>query len=167
MERAAACAGVGKATVYRRWSSPVELAAEAFYHAGTVNRPPPESADPPPNLRDRLLAILLAATQCDPSNDTDLMAVMFDTIRRYPEVTEAIMRRFTDPITASIAEAIAAASACGEIGDKTIEQLGNPPIAVEATLALLLRWDVDHAGQITPTDVTRIVDELLLPALKR
>ena len=87
MEDVAECAGVGKATVYRRWSSKVHLAVDAM-----IAKAPALTVDAVPDtgsLRGdlRLLPVLISQAHDDAT--TDLLA----PAREHPEITELLHQR--------------------------------------------------------------------------
>ena len=87
MDDVAECAGVGKATVYRRWSSKVHLVVDAM-----IAKAPALTVDAVPDtgsLRGdlRLLPVLISQAHDDAT--TDLLA----PAREHPEITELLHQR--------------------------------------------------------------------------
>lgn len=87
MDDVAECAGVGKATVYRRWSSKVHLAVDAM-----IARAPALTVDSVPDtgsLRGDLMLLPVLISQAHDDATTDLLA----PAREHPEVTELLHQR--------------------------------------------------------------------------
>ena len=83
MDKAAARTGVGKATVYRRWKSRMELAAEALDHAGLTDDLVPVTIGPG-RLREELIATMTRALWSQDTSRVDLLSALPDTARQEP-----------------------------------------------------------------------------------
>ncbi|WP_371832724.1 MULTISPECIES: TetR/AcrR family transcriptional regulator [Nocardiaceae] len=166
MDRAALRAGVGKATVYRRWASPAELAAEAFEHSGIINEQAIVTIGPG-RLRDELIGTLVATATCSsPRPRHGLVATMLETTRLHPEVTAAIQQRYLSNLFDSAMTVLRRAQERGDLG-ASLPRDGSPPMPIEAAIALILQWQIVRQHEISENDIERIVDELVLPALAR
>lgn len=165
MERAASRAGVGKATVYRRWASPAELAAEAFEHSGIINERAIVTLGPG-RLRDELIGTLSAAARCNSRHPHDqLVAAMLETTRLHSEVTAALQQRYLANLFDSVMAVVRHAAERGDLPDTLSSSLGSgTPIQIEAAIALILHWQVVGRAELTEEDIERVVDDLILPA---
>jgi len=164
MESVATRAGVGKATVYRRWPSPTQLAAESFQHAGLV-------ADPSVavlgtgRLRDELFTTLVDTTRCTHHRaEAALVATMFETNRRHPEVAEALQQRYLDNIFTSVLTVLRNAAQRGDIPAQQLLETDVRPIQIQASIALILHWQIIGNHDLTTQDIEAVVDGILLPA---
>jgi len=90
VDRVAARSGVGKATVYRRWSTKAELVAEAIDRHTFADLPIEDTGDVRGDLR-RYLRGIEAAME---GFDGDLMAAMIAERLRHPDLAAAFDRRF-------------------------------------------------------------------------
>jgi AcrR family transcriptional regulator len=164
MERAASRAGVGKATVYRRWASPAELAAEAFEHSGIINERAIVTLGPG-RLRDELIGTLAATARCNSRQPHDqLVAAMMETTRRHPEVTAALQQRYLANLFDSVMAVVRRAAERGDLPDTLSSLESSTPIQIEAAIALILHWQVVGPAELAEKDIERIVDDLVLPA---
>lgn len=164
MERAASRAGVGKATVYRRWASPAELAAEAFEHSGIINERAIVTLGPG-RLRDELIGTLTAAARCNARQPHDqLVAAMMETTRLHPEVTAALQQRYLANLFDSVMAVVRHAAERGDLPDTLSSPNSAIPIQIEAAIALILHWQVVGSAELAEKDIERIVDDLVLPA---
>lgn len=164
MERAASRAGVGKATVYRRWASPAELAAEAFEHSGIINERAIVTLGPG-RLRDELIGTLTAAARCNSRHPHEqLVAAMMETTRLHPEVTAALQQRYLANLFDSVMAVVRHAAERGDLPDTLASPESGTPIQIEAAIALILHWQVVGRAELAERDIERIVDDLVLPA---
>ncbi len=164
MERAASRAGVGKATVYRRWASPAELAAEAFEHSGIINERAIVTLGPG-RLRDELIGTLAAAARCNSRHPQDqLVAAMMETTRLHPEVTAALQQRYLANLFDSVMAVVRHAAERGDLPDTLSSLDSGTPIQIEAAIALILHWQVVGRAELTEKAIERIVDDLIIPA---
>ena len=164
MERAALRAGVGKATVYRRWASPAELAAEAFEHSGIINERAIVTIGSG-RLREELVGTLVATAACgSPRPHNRLVAAMLETTRVHPEVTAAIQQRYLSNLFDSAMTVLHRAEQRGDL-ENSLPRDGSPPMQIEAAIALILHWQIIRGSDISEVDIERIVDDLVLPAL--
>jgi AcrR family transcriptional regulator len=162
MDKAAARAGVGKATVYRRWPSRAELAAEALDHAGLTDDIVPVTIGPG-RLREELIATLTRATWSQDASRVDLLSALHDTARQEPELCSLVRQRYIDSLHQAVEEVLAHAVERGDLPPRQADPSEGHPIAVSAALALLLHWGLVRGRQIGDDDIAAIVDGILMP----
>lgn len=164
MDKAAARAGVGKATVYRRWQSRAELAAEALDHAGLTDDLVPVTIGRG-QLRAELIATMTRATRSPDYSRVDLVSALLDTARHEPELCSLVRRRYIDSLHHAVEGVLAHAVQRGDRPSGRTDPSGNPPIAVSAALALLIHWQLVRGRPISDDDIAAIVDDILMPSL--
>ncbi|MFG2134710.1 TetR/AcrR family transcriptional regulator [Streptomyces sp. NPDC048751] len=164
MDKAAARAGVGKATVYRRWKSRAELAAEALDHAGLTDDLVPVTIGPG-RLREELIATMTRATWSQDASRVDLLSALHDTTRQEPELCSLVRQRYVDSLHQAVEGVLAHAVERGELPPRQGDPSGGHPIAVSAALALLLHWGLVRDRQVGDDDIAAIVDAVLMPLL--
>src|SRR5690348_809302 len=111
MEGVAAAAGVGKATVYRRWRSKAELVIDAM----ATLKPTIDTIDTGTLEGD---VELLIATSCSARSQRlqQVMVSICSALPREPDLLEAFKIRFTEPRIARIANMLERARSRGELG---------------------------------------------------
>ncbi len=156
IERVAARAGVGKATVYRRWESKAELVLDAIAHLT-----PAFSVPDTGSLREDL-GRLCASAAITGSQGHRTMAVMQGLVSAIPHdraLMEVFSRRFVAPRRAALATVFARAMERGEMpAGKDIDLLTSV-IPAMMMHRLLTGHPVPGRGF-----AARIIDQLLLPA---
>ncbi|WP_155370021.1 TetR/AcrR family transcriptional regulator [Catellatospora vulcania] len=165
MDKAAARAGVGKATVYRRWPSRAELAAEALSHAGLADDVVPVVLGSG-RLREELLATLASTTGSQNTSRVDLVSALLDTARQEPELCSLIRKRYVDSLHQALAGVLDHAAQRGDLPPRRNPPQDGRTIAVSAAIALLVHWGVVHDRPISDDDIAQIVDGVLLPLLR-
>jgi AcrR family transcriptional regulator len=157
MEGVAASAGVGKATVYRRWSSKAELVIDAM----ATLKPAIDTIDT--GTLDGDLELLIA-TACSPHSQRlqRVMMSICSALPREPELLEAFRTRFTEPRIARISDMLERARGRGELGP-------DVDVAMAASLvpSLMLQRALmtgQPAGRVYAEQVVRSV---LLPVVGR
>lgn len=164
MDRAAARAGVGKATVYRRWVSRAELAAEALSHAGLTDDVLPVTIGAG-HVRDELSATLLSIAGSRESFRVDLILALHDTARQEPELCSLIRVRYVDSLRQALFAVLDHASQRGDLPPPRTGRAGGHALAVSAAIALLVHWGTIHDRPIDDHDIEQIVDGILMPLL--
>ncbi|SHN25177.1 TetR/AcrR family transcriptional regulator [Cryptosporangium aurantiacum] len=165
MDKAAARAGVGKATVYRRWQSRAELAAEALGNAGLTDDVVPVIIGSG-QLREELNATLVSAIGSQDTSRVDLVSALLDTARQEPELCSLIRVRYVESLHQALAGVLDHAVQRGDLPARpNLPQDGNA-IAVSAAIALLVHWGVVHDRPISSDDIAQIVDGVLMPLLR-
>lgn len=151
-EDVAARAGVGKATLYRRWPGKEDLLIAAF---ASIKRPLPEPRGE--SVRDDLIALLtVIAADADDPRYAQQYALLHGAGERYPR----LVARYTERVIEPRRELVRSVLRCGiENGEL------RPDIDVEVAMlmltgAVMVRGKHDPAPA-APGFVARAVDELL------
>jgi AcrR family transcriptional regulator len=151
-EDVASRAGVGKATLYRRWSGKEDLLIAAF---AAMRRQLPEPRGE--SVRDDLVAMLaVVAADNDDPRYAQQFALFHGAGERYPRLVARYRERVVEPRRESIREVLRRGIETGEL---------RPDFDVEVAM-LLLTGAVMARGKHDPTPaapgfVDRAVDELL------
>jgi AcrR family transcriptional regulator len=158
-EKVAVRARTGKAALYRRWSTPEDLVLAALTDpvVGFRETPPPGTG----TLRGDLLVLLggLARVLDEPYGRA-LLALITQRARHpklFARVRALVLRPRQELILGLLADA-------AERGEARLAAVTARIAAVGPRLVL-----VEHveAGVVTATEVTTIVDEVLLPLIRR
>lgn len=110
IEAVAARAGVGKATIYRRWPSKVELVTEAIQTLHTEL-----AFVDTGNIRDDLLTFLRSTFQARPSTIENLLLKMVSEMRSNPEIYQTFHASIIAPRLQQLSQFVERAQARGEI----------------------------------------------------
>jgi AcrR family transcriptional regulator len=155
IEAVATRAGVGKATIYRRWPSKAELVAEAV--AGMKDHQ--LSAVDTGDVREDLFQLGRQALKSkDATEVTDVMVKLMAARARYPELQEAFLRQVIEPRRRIVAETLRRGVARGEI-----RQDIDVDLAMDVILGLLSYRSMvsaRHAG-IDAASLRRLIDVVL------
>ena len=157
MEGVAGVAGVGKATVYRRWSSKAELVIDAMAALKTSV----DSIDTGTLDGD---IELMVGTAGSPTSQRlqQVMVSVCSALPREPALLEAFRTRFTEPRIAAIAAGLHRARERGEIDDDI-----DIDMAASLVPSLMLQRAL-MTGRPAGHDYARkIVGSVLLPVLGR
>lgn len=152
-EDVAARAGVGKATLYRRWAGKEDLLIAAF---GSVKRPLPEPRGG--SVRADLIALLtVVAADIDDPRFAQQFALLHGAGERYPRLVARYREEIVEPRRELIRVVLRRGIETGEL---------RPDFDVEVAM-LLLTGAVMARGKHDPTPaapgfVARAVDEVLL-----
>jgi AcrR family transcriptional regulator len=153
IERVAARAGVGKATIYRRWPGKEDLLLDAI---GALQNPLPEPAGA--SVREDLVTILGAMRDsvADPRRAREF-ALLLGEGAKYPRLMARYVETMLEPRREVIRSVLRRGVAAGEL---------RPDADIEVALfmltgAVLARGKYDPAS-FPPGYVERVVDELLL-----
>jgi AcrR family transcriptional regulator len=157
MDSVAARAGAGKATLYRRWPSKVELVVEALEFAKPEITVPADSGD----LRGELLAVLnnVAETLVGPSGAA-ARGVIAEIVRN-PDLARVIRPFLVDPVIAPTLEVLRRAAVRGDIPVGAL----TPRVAGVGT-DLLRQYVLINGGPIPPEVLDEILDQVVLPLLR-
>ena len=157
MEGVAAAAGVGKATVYRRWSSKAELVIDAM----AALKPVIDSIDTGTLEGDIELVI---AASCSPHSQRlfQVMVSICSALPREPELLAAFRTRFTEPRIARMTDILERARSRGELGP-------DVDVAMAASLvpSLMLQRALMTGQPAGRGYAEQIVGSVLLPVLGR
>jgi AcrR family transcriptional regulator len=153
VEAVAARAGVGKATIYRRWPNKEELLLAAF---GSLKSPYPEPGGV--SARDDLVAMLsvMCADRADPRK-ARRYALLLGEGQKYPR----LMARYKETVIAPRHEAIRAVIRRGiESGELRADT--DVEIAMLALTGTILAKEKSADSSLDGDFAARIVDELML-----
>ena len=157
MEGVASAAGVGKATVYRRWGSKAELVIDAMASL----KPAIDTLDT--GSLDGDIDLLVAAS-CSPGSQRllQVMVSICSALPREPVLLDAFRTRFTEPRIARITEILERAQRRGEIGP-------DLDVAMAAGLvpSLMLQRVLMTGQPAGRRYAEQVVGSVLLPVLGR
>lgn len=159
IEAVAARAGVGKASIYRRWSGKPGLVLDAVLALGFPVAAAPDTGA----LRDDLLAVLTALQRRLAEGTAAQMAGLLVAIRRHPELATAVREGMVEPWQQATAEIVGRAVEREEIPPRSRSSIELFSQVIPSMLALQLLMpteDLDDAFS------ERFVDETLLPILR-
>jgi AcrR family transcriptional regulator len=152
IERVAARAGVGKATIYRRWPGKEDLLLDAI---AALKAPLPEPAGR--SVREDLVAMLgvLCQESADPRRAREF-ALLLGEGAKYPRLMERYVETVLEPRREVVRAVLRRGMATGEL---------RPDLDVEAALFMLVGAVVARRGhepqEIPAGYAERVVDELL------
>jgi AcrR family transcriptional regulator len=157
VDKIAACAGAGKATIYRRWSGKAELVVDALMcQKGDFNAPDTG------NLRDDLTALAHQAdSHKDQPLDTEVMIGLVTALPHDPELRDVFQERLINPHLETLKVVFERAVARGEIAP--VQNLD----AVVSILPALVMHRFIVVG--TPPDeqfFLSIIDDVILPLVQ-
>ncbi|HEY1973814.1 MAG TPA: TetR/AcrR family transcriptional regulator [Pseudonocardia sp.] len=154
MERVASRARASKGSLYRRWSSRVELVVDAMHYARPYELDEPDTG----NTREDLLRILrsLAGVHSGPSGEAS-QGIMIEVLRN-PELMQAVRTRFIEPAVETVLEILRRGAVRGEVR----------PAALTRRVAsigpdLLRQYRLLHGAPIPDSVVLEILDQVLMP----
>ena len=152
IERVAARAGVGKATIYRRWPGKEDLLLDAI---SALKAPLPEPAGR--SVQEDLVTLLgvLCQESADPRRAREF-ALLLGEGSKYPRLMERYVETVLEPRREVVRAVLRRGMATGEL---------RPDLDVEAALFMLIGAVVarrGHEQQAIPAGYAeRVVDELL------
>lgn len=157
VDKIAASAGAGKATIYRRWSGKAELVVDALMcQKGGIDVPDTG------NLRDDLTALAHQAdTHKGQPLDTEVMIGLVTALPHDPELRDVFQERLINPHLETLKTVFERAVARGEIGP--VQNLD----AVVSILPALVMHRFIVVG--TPPDeqfFLSIIDDVILPLVQ-
>ena len=157
MEGVATAAGVGKTTVYRRWSSKAELVIDAM----ATLKPTIDTIDT--GTLDGDIELLIAAS-CSPHSERllQVMASICSALPREPELLDAFKTRFTEPRIARISDLLGRAQNRGELGPEV-----DVPLAASLVPSLMLQRVLMTGQPAGRAYAEQVVGGVLLPVLGR
>jgi AcrR family transcriptional regulator len=152
IEAVAARAGVGKATIYRRWPGKEDLLLEAF---ATIKSPLPEPRGE--SVRDDLVAML--QVMCQDAADPRWIgrySLLLGEGSKYPKLMERYKATVIEPRREMVRSVLRRGIATGEL---------RPDVDVEVAMAMINGSVIVHSrhdvAAITPDYPDRVVDEIL------
>lgn len=154
IEAIASRAGVGKTTIYRRWSNKEDLVVDAL---STLKAPlPPLSGT---SVRDDLISLLDAMRkESGQARTRCVMNIAMSEADRYPRLMERFVKRAVEPRREALRSVIERGVATGEL---------RPGLDVDMAMALLSGTMLWHAkwgpaGDLAPDLAERVVDAILV-----
>ncbi len=161
MQGVARRAGTGKAPLYRRWPGKDQMLIDVLAHQ------PPGRDEPPADtgqLRGDLIQILTQMTtaMAQPMGRA-LYALIVEMVLhrdRHPRAAEAIIETLLEPRLDAITAALRRAAKRGEIRPGAITGL-----LAQTGPALVIHQQLHYGSPPSETEITEIVDRVLLPAL--
>lgn len=155
IEAVASLAGVGKATVYRRWSNKAELVIDAM---ATV-KPVIDSVDT--GSLDGDVDLMIAASSSRPNQRLlQIMASICSALPREPELLTAFRSRFTEPRIAAITAILHRARRRGELGEDV-----DIDMAASLVPSLMLQRVLMTGQPAGRAYAEKVVGSVLLPVL--
>ncbi|MGW0806706.1 TetR/AcrR family transcriptional regulator [Nonomuraea sp. NPDC002799] len=158
MERVAERARAGKASLYRRWPTRIELVMEAVYHA----LPTPESSPDTGNLRDDLVAMLGRTAQALSGPAGEAMRGLLGEALRGESPLSTMRRNSQGAARKMMEEIVRRAVERGEVDPEVVT-----PRRLDAGHALLRHHFLFNGTPFPDRLIDEIVDEVLVPLLTR
>ncbi len=152
MEGVAAKAGVGKATVYRRWPSKSALVVDAVTACKESGCPP---ADTGSARADLLRFVTAFRDHLRTSDAARVMPALLAELSRSPELAAAFREGFVQPRRARVLEAVRRGVERGEIRAEV-----DPELVADAVVALLLHRFLVTGMEIDDDLPERLIDML-------
>jgi AcrR family transcriptional regulator len=159
MDAVAAEAKASKATLYRRWSSKSSLVVDAILRTKEALQVPEVDTG---NLRDDLIQSACGHGGLSDTRSSHLMAGLVTALHHDPEFAEEFRTRVLGPKIAASRAVFERARARGEItADLDLDLL------VPALAGIILHRSFVLGLPVDDKTVTRVVDEIILPAVTR
>jgi len=152
MEGVAARAGVGKATVYRRWSTKSALVVDAVSACRETGWQPPDTG----SAREDLLAFVRGFLHHLRTSDAGrVMPALVTELSRSPELAVAFREGFVQPRRARVLEAVRRGVDRGEVRPDV-----DPDLVADAVVALLMHRFLITGMEIDDDLPERVIDML-------
>ena len=157
VEGVATAAGVGKATVYRRWDNKADLVIDAM----ATLKPSIDTIDTG-SLDGDIELMVVASCSRTSQRMLQVMVSICSALPREPELLEAFKTRFTEPRIALITEMLVRARNRGEVGP-------DVDVAMAASLvpSLMLQRVLTTGQPAGRVYAEQVVGSVLLPVLGR
>ena len=157
VEGVATAAGVGKATVYRRWDNKADLVIDAM----ATLKPSIDTIDTG-SLDGDIELMVVASCSRTSQRLLQVMVSICSALPREPELLEAFKTRFTEPRIALITEMLVRARNRGEVGP-------DVDVAMAASLvpSLMLQRVLTTGQPAGRVYAEQVVGSVLLPVLGR
>jgi AcrR family transcriptional regulator len=153
MEGVAGRAGVGKATVYRRWASKSALVVDAMSACRELSTTPPPDTG---SLRADLLAFVQAFRDHIRTSDAGrVMPAIVAELARNPELAVVFREEFVAPRRARVIEAVRRGAARGEVRADI-----DPDVVADGVVSLLMYRFLISGMDIDEGLPERVVDLL-------
>lgn len=159
MDALAERARAGKATIYRHWSGKAEVVVEA------IRRRKCEAAVPTPmtgSLRGDLIAALAAMSSSMSTEDSALLVGVLSAMHKDQELADLMRSQVIDARKEILDDIFDQAIAAGELPAGT-----DPGVANELLTAMFFNRLVISGEPIDDTFIVHMVDDVILPLLRR
>lgn len=157
IERVAERAHTGKASIYRRWPSRIDLVVDAFDHLLPDHEDPPDTG----TIRGDLVAVLCDVARLMNTKASTAARACVLQLQSDPEVAAAVRDRVLPPRRAMMIGILQRAADRGQVRPDAV----NERIA-EVGPALLHAELMRQGSPLTTESVETIVDQVLLPMLR-
>lgn len=159
MDAIAAEAKAGKATLYRRWSTKSSLVVDAILRSKEALQVPEVDTG---SLREDLIAITCSHGGLSDDRSAQIMAGIVTALHHDPDFAREFRTRVLGPKIAAMRSLFERARARGEItADLDLDLLAPALTGIILHRSFVLGLPADD------TTVTRVVDEIILPAATR
>ena len=158
MDAVAARARASKATIYRAWPNKPDLVMEAVVHRFGPAPEPPDTG----SLRGDLLAVMHSASQFAGSPDAGVLTGLMTAATRNPELSRTLYDCTYKTKHQVHEQIIARAVARGELASGT-----DPELLHEVLFSMVLSRKMFASGPFDEAFATHVVDDVLLPVLRR
>jgi len=152
MEGVACRAGVGKATVYRRWPSKSALVVDAMTACREQKAPPPDTGSA---RQDLLIFVRAFRDQIRTSDAGRVMPALVAELARHPELAAAFREDFVQPRRARVIEAVRRGVERGEVRPDV-----DAEVVADGVVALLMYRFLVSGMAIDEGLPERVVDVL-------
>jgi AcrR family transcriptional regulator len=157
MDAVAAKARASKATLYRRWSSKASLVIEALHHSKGPHEVPDTGS-----LREDLRAAFCGIGGLGDPETLRTFASVLTALVRDPEFAECFRRDVVEPKSAYSRQIWERARDRGELRDDIDLELIEPALAGIVLQRVFLLGETPD-----PASITRVIDQIILPAATR
>jgi AcrR family transcriptional regulator len=158
MDLVAERAHASKATIYRTWPDKPDMVVEAIVHHFDGAPDVPDTG----SLRGDLLAIMTLACSAANTTDGDVISGVMTASVRTPPLATALRRCIVEAKRSLYETVIRRAAQRGEISADT-----DPMLLHEVTHAMVLSRKFWHDAPLTEEYAEHVVDDVLLPILRR
>jgi AcrR family transcriptional regulator len=153
VDKIAATAGAGKATIYRRWSGKAELVVDALSREKTVETTPDTGT-----LRGDLHALACRASEADRQLGTPVMIGLVSALPHDKELRDAFRERLVEPRVATLTEVFERAQRRGEI-----TPVSDLTIVTSIIPALVLHRLLIEGSAPDQAFIEQIIERVILP----
>ncbi|MFI6731566.1 TetR/AcrR family transcriptional regulator [Nonomuraea sp. NPDC050451] len=153
IEAIASRAGVGKTTIYRRWSNKEDLVVDAL---ATLKAPVPSLSGT--SVRDDLISLLEAMrSESGVARNRCVMKIAMSEADRYPQLMDRFVKRAIEPRRQAMRAVIERGIANGELRPDLDVSMGMAVLT--GTMLWYTKWG--PAGDLAPDLAERVVDAAL------
>ena len=157
MDAVAAEAGVGKATIYRRWRTKEDLVVDTISEINRAEMPVPDTGSLEGDLREMLHAVVASMNGLNGAATQSLLS----TIPHHPALAAAFREGPLGIWRHGFDEIFARAEARGEVRPG----LAGTVVAEAITAPLVQRWLV-RAEPVTDAYADEVLEQVVLPLLR-